>query len=180
MYWASLVAQLVKNPPAMQETLVRFLGQEDPRRRDRLPTPVFLGFPGGWAGKESACNAGDLGSILRLGRSPRREQLPTPVFWPGELHGLYSPWGCKELDVTEGLSLSMYYNVWCLFHFSPSKSYKWLIGHHTIDADPMIKLNIIKERPLDTVRPSVVHGTAYEPPSHGNLPGVWIPSSLYI
>ena len=30
-------------------------------RRDRLPTPVFLGFPGGSAGKESACNAGDLG-----------------------------------------------------------------------------------------------------------------------
>ena len=28
--FASLVAQLVKNPPAMQETLVRFLGQEDP------------------------------------------------------------------------------------------------------------------------------------------------------
>ena len=28
--WASLVAQLVKNPPAMQETLVQFLGQEDP------------------------------------------------------------------------------------------------------------------------------------------------------
>ena len=27
--WASLVAQLVKNPPAMQETLVRFLGRED-------------------------------------------------------------------------------------------------------------------------------------------------------
>ena len=29
-----------------------------------------LGFPGGSAGKESACNAGDLGSILGLGRSP--------------------------------------------------------------------------------------------------------------
>ena len=28
---------------------------------DRLPTPVFLGFPGGSAGKESACNTGDLG-----------------------------------------------------------------------------------------------------------------------
>ena len=39
-------------------------------RRDRLPTPVFLGFPGGLAGKESACNAGDLGSIPGLGRSP--------------------------------------------------------------------------------------------------------------
>ena len=28
----------------------------------------------------------------------RRERLPTPVFWPGELNGLYSPRGCKELD----------------------------------------------------------------------------------
>ena len=32
-------------------------------RRDRLPTPVFLGFPGGSAGKEPACNAGDLSLI---------------------------------------------------------------------------------------------------------------------
>ena len=36
----------------------------------RLPTPVFLGFPGGSAGKESACSAGDLGSVPGLGRSP--------------------------------------------------------------------------------------------------------------
>ena len=41
-----------------------------PWRRDRLPTPVFLGFPGGSDGKESACNVGDLGSIPGLGRSP--------------------------------------------------------------------------------------------------------------
>ena len=61
---ASVVAQLVKNPPAVQETPVQLLGQEDPLgRSDRLPTPLFLGFPGGSAGKESACNAGDLGSI---------------------------------------------------------------------------------------------------------------------
>ena len=39
-FWVSLIAQLVKNPPAMQETPVRFLGQEDRRRRDRLPTPT--------------------------------------------------------------------------------------------------------------------------------------------
>ena len=39
-------------------------------RRDRLPTPVFLGFPCGSAGKESARNAGDLGSVPGLGRSP--------------------------------------------------------------------------------------------------------------
>ena len=34
-----------------------------------VPTPVFLGFPGGSAGKESSCDAGDLGSIPGLGRS---------------------------------------------------------------------------------------------------------------
>ena len=39
-------------------------------RGDRPPTPVLLGFPGGSAGKESTCNAGDLGSIPGLGRSP--------------------------------------------------------------------------------------------------------------
>ena len=41
---ASLV-ELVKNALAMQETLVRLLSQEDPLERDRLLTPVFLGFP---------------------------------------------------------------------------------------------------------------------------------------
>ena len=63
---ASLVAQLVKNLPAMQETWV-------------------------WSW---------------VGKTPwRRERIPTPVFWPGEFHGLYSPWGRKESDTTEQLSL---------------------------------------------------------------------------
>ena len=35
-----------------------------------IPTPEFLGFPGGSDGKESACNVGNLGSILGLGTSP--------------------------------------------------------------------------------------------------------------
>ena len=52
-----------------------------------------MGLPCGSAGKESACSAGDLGLIPGLGRSP------------GELHGLYSPWGRKESDTTERLSL---------------------------------------------------------------------------
>ena len=39
--WASLVAQPVKNSPAMWETQLRSLGWEDPWRRERLPTPVF-------------------------------------------------------------------------------------------------------------------------------------------
>ena len=67
---ASLIAQLVKKPPAMQETPVRFVGGEDPLEKDRLPTPVFLGFLCGSAGEESTCHVGDLGSMTGLGRSP--------------------------------------------------------------------------------------------------------------
>ena len=49
-----------------------------------------------------------------VGKIPwRRERLPTPVFWPGEFHGLYSPWGHKESDRTERLSLSH-----IIYHFS--------------------------------------------------------------
>ena len=92
---ASLIFQLVKNPPAMQETLGR--------RRDRLPTLVFLGFPCSSAGKESACNVEGLGSIPGLGRSPGegKERLPTPVSWPGEFHGLYSPWGHSRTQLSD-------------------------------------------------------------------------------
>ena len=66
--WGSLVAQPVKNQPAMLETWVRSLGWGDT-----------------WS----------------------REKLPTSVFWPGEFHGLYSPWGHKELDTTEQPALSL-------------------------------------------------------------------------
>ena len=66
----AIEAQLVKNPPAMQETLVLFLGQEYLLEKGRLPIPAFLGFPCGSAGKESARNAGNLGSIPGLERSP--------------------------------------------------------------------------------------------------------------
>ena len=46
--WASLAAQLVKNPPAMRETRVGSLSWEDPWRRERLSTPVF--WPGEFRG----------------------------------------------------------------------------------------------------------------------------------
>ena len=75
---------------------------------------IVMGFPGGLAGKESAWNVGDLGSIPGLGRFPgegNREWLPIPVFWPGEFHGLYNPRGCKESDMTERLSHSSDSNV---------------------------------------------------------------------
>ena len=44
-------------------------------------------FPGGSGGKESACNAGDPGSIPGSERSLRRGWQPTPVVLPGESHG---------------------------------------------------------------------------------------------
>ena len=72
----------------------------------------MFGFPGSSNGKDSACNAGDQGSIPRLGKSlKRREWLPAPVFLPGEFHGQrsmaeYSLWDCKESDTTEQLTLA--------------------------------------------------------------------------
>ena len=78
---------VVKNPPAMKETKVRFLGQEEPLE-------------------------GALGQ-------------PTPVFLPGEFHELrslagYSPWGHKELAITEQLTHSQLYNRFLLLEFLDS------------------------------------------------------------
>ena len=69
--------------------------------------PYHGGFPGGSDSKESACNAGDLGSIPGVRKIPwRREWQHTPVFLPGEFHGQRSlvgpsPWGRKESDTSE-------------------------------------------------------------------------------
>ena len=71
----------------------------------------FLGLPWGSDSKESACNAGDPGSIPESGRFLwRRKWLPTPAFLPGKSHGQrslvgYSPWGHKGSDTTERLTL---------------------------------------------------------------------------
>ena len=65
--WALLVAQLVKNLPAMQETWVQSLGWEYPQEKGKATHS-------------------------------------TPVFWPGEFHGLHS---CKESDVTERFFTSL-------------------------------------------------------------------------
>ena len=70
----SLVAQLVKKPPAIPETPVQFLSLEYPLEKGQATSPVYLDFPCGSAGKESTCNAGDVGSIPGLGRSPGEEK----------------------------------------------------------------------------------------------------------
>ena len=66
-----LIAQLVNNLPAIyrRPQFTSWVGKI-PWRRDRLPIPVFLGFPCVSAGKESVCNLGDLGLIPGLERSP--------------------------------------------------------------------------------------------------------------
>ena len=58
IYMGSLVAQLIKTPPAMlgRPWFDSWVGKI-PWRRDQLPTPIFLGFPGGSDDKEAACNA---------------------------------------------------------------------------------------------------------------------------
>ena len=63
---------------------------------------IQWGFPGSSAGKESACNVGDLGSILGWGRSlgERKGYHASILAWR-------IPWGRKESDTTERLSLSV-------------------------------------------------------------------------
>ena len=69
------------------------------------------GFPGSSEGKSICLQCRRPGFDPWVRKIPwRRERLPTPVFMPGKSHGLrslvgYSPWGRKELDMTEGLSL---------------------------------------------------------------------------
>ena len=79
-----LIAQLVKIHLQCRRPWFYSWVRKIPWRMDRLPTPVFLGFPGGSDGKESACNVGNLGSVPQLGRSP------------GEGHG--NPLQCTSLD----------------------------------------------------------------------------------
>ena len=73
----------------------------------------YQAFPGGSDSKETACNARDLGFDPWVGKIPwRRKQQTPPVLLPGEFYGQrslvgYSPWGPKESDTTEGLTLSL-------------------------------------------------------------------------
>ena len=72
-----------------------------------LRRPSYLsGFPDSSAGKESTCNAGDLGLIPGLGRSSG-EGKGYPLQYSGPENPMDSPWGHKELDRVEWLSLSL-------------------------------------------------------------------------
>ena len=80
-------------------------------RRHRLPSPVFLGFPCGSAGKESAFYSGDLGSLPGLGRS-HGEGKSYPLQYSGLENSI--EWGRNESDTTEQLLL--YIKIHVLYH----------------------------------------------------------------
>ena len=64
------------------------------------------GFPDSSVDKKICLQCARPGFDPWVGKIPwRRERLSTPVFWPGEFHGLYSPWDRKESDTTEQFSL---------------------------------------------------------------------------
>ena len=92
----------------MQETPVLFLGQEDPLEKEQVTHFNIL-----WASfvvqliKNLLEMQETWDQSLGWEDPWKRERLSTPVFWPGEFHGLYSPWGHKELDTTEQLSFSL-------------------------------------------------------------------------
>ena len=91
----------------------------------------FWGFSSGSNGKESACNAGDPGSIPGLGRSPwRREWLLIPVFLPGEFHGQRSHEVTKSRDMTEWLTHTPthVYHCFCLPKTSGSNTVLLILG----------------------------------------------------
>ena len=95
---ASVIAQLVKNLPAIQETPVNSWVKKIHWRGDSLSTPVFLGFPCSPAGKESTCNVGDPDSISRLRRSPG-EGKGYPLQYSGLENSMdcVSPWGSQRV-----------------------------------------------------------------------------------
>ena len=102
---AYLIAQMVKNRLQCRRPRLNSWVENIRWRRDRLPTSVFLGFSCGSAGKEYACNAGDLGLIPGLGRSSGK--------------GKGFPLQCSDLENS----------IDCIVH-GVAKSGTWLSGSH--------------------------------------------------
>ena len=132
----SSVGQLVKNSPAVQETPFRFWVRKI-WRRDRLLTPVFLGLPCDSAGKESACNMGDLGSILGLGRSGEGKGYPL------QYSGLVNSMDCIVHGVTKS------WIDWAIFTFisrlkardSMDRKAQWATAHWDTKSQTWLRMS---------------------------------------
>ena len=118
----SLVAQLVKNPPAMWETWVWSLGWQDPLEKGKATHSSILAWRisctvYSWGRKESNRTEWlSLSLSMYLKHTlPRRQWQPTPVLLPGKSHGRRilvgcSPWGRQESDTTD--RLHFHFSLW--------------------------------------------------------------------
>ena len=98
-YGASLVAQLVKNPPAMQKDLSSIPGSGRSAGegigyllQDSWASPVVQLVKNPFAMRETWVRSLGWEDPLENGKAAHS------CIWTGEFHGLYSPWSCKELD----------------------------------------------------------------------------------
>ena len=75
-----------------------------------------MSFPGGLVVKNLPANAGDIGDTGLIPESGRSIWQPTSVFLPGKFHGqkslaVYSPWDCKESNMTEHTCTTLVSNI---------------------------------------------------------------------
>ena len=118
----------------MQGTPVWFLGRKIPWRRDKLPTPVLLGFPCGSAVKVSACNAGDLGLIPGLGRSPGEGKG-----YPIQYSGLENSMDCIK-DPSSCTTHSLVKDLFLIHLFMPL--FPMPRGHKESDPTKLLSLSV--------------------------------------
>ena len=116
LYGASLIVQLVKNPPAMQVIPVRFLGWEDPLEKGKA-THSSICFPCASAGKESTHNVGDLGSISGLGRSSG-EGNSYPLQYSGLENSMARSFPSKKINTNIFVSWG---NMWLVVYKDMNK-----------------------------------------------------------
>ena len=135
---------LCSKPPVPNSSdLLCLLNSAFYRNRTSSILCLALGFPGGSDGKESACNAGDPGSLPWVGKIPwRRELLPPPVFWPGKSHGQrslagYSSWGSQRVRhdwMTHFVHLTWWFwDLATLVHVSVAHFFYWSVAFHCLD-----------------------------------------------
>ena len=97
--WLQSPSAVILEHPKIKSDTVSTVSHLFPIKRCRLPTPIFLGFPGGSDGKGSTCKVGDLGLIPGLGSSPEEGKgyplqyscLENPMdreAWRATVHGV--------------------------------------------------------------------------------------------
>ena len=103
----------------------------------------------------------------------RWERLPTPIFWPGEFHGLYSPWGRKELDTASDFR-SLHWETRGWWPSAWARVDKCLVGPGVLQ--PLV---VASASPCWSRNNSPWHlpvAPCWDPPDsplHSGLPGFW-------